>query len=258
MPEVQRAFKEGIIGLPLCTTNGYVYEEMSGKTINKGSYCCGFIFASGFCKTNFSQLHSEVVFVKGEEKYLNFPEQNLLHYIKSMTDNDVIIKSGNVIDVDKQAGLLVGEPNGGEFGTILSFVLAKGIRLVIPMTLNKTAPIKINEVCTEIGLEKITAEMSHGTSGMLPMHGKVITEIEALKLLTGTTAIPVDMSGVGTGVGAVTLMLKGKENNIKEAWELVLSIKGEPPIEPIHQCPKCKAEKASGVCEVRLKNASKI
>jgi len=33
LPEIQRAYREGVIGLPLCTTNAYIYDEQSGKSI---------------------------------------------------------------------------------------------------------------------------------------------------------------------------------------------------------------------------------
>lgn len=248
LPEVRNAYSEGYIGLPLCTSNAYVYEELSGRTIeDKSSYSCGYIFDKGFCSTNKSSLHPEVIFVKGKEEHINFPERNLADYIEKMTCSDVIIKSGNILDVNKKAGVVVGERNGGEFGLILPYVLARGINLIVPMTLNKTAPVVIDSIIQEAGVDKISARMTHGLCGMLPLPGRVITEIEALHLLAGVNVVPAAMGGVGTGEGCVTLLIKGDKEKVSAAWEAVSSIKGEPPLKRIPRCIKCSAAE-KGAC----------
>jgi hypothetical protein len=38
-----------------------------------------------------------------------------------------VLKSGNILDVNKKAGLLVGQQYGGEFGKIMPYILSKGI-----------------------------------------------------------------------------------------------------------------------------------
>ncbi len=257
LPEVRKAYAQGIVGLPLCTSNVYVYEELSGKKMEGSEgYCCGYIFEKGFCAVNFSKLLPEVVFVKGNEEHLNFPAENLKLYVDKMTHEDVIIKSGNLLDINKKAAVLAGEPNGGEFGAIMPYILSKGIRLIVPMTINKTAPVDLDEVISEMGMEKISLDMSHGmVCGMLPMPAaKVITEIEALKLLTGVDALPVAMGGVGSGEGCVTLLLSGEDNWVKAAWDLVSSIKGETRFLPVlRNCSQCSVIDLGVLCPIREK-----
>ena len=61
-------------------------------------------------------------------------------------------------------------------------------------------------------------------------NGKVITEVQALRILTGVTATHVGSGGIGGSEGTVVLSLGGKEKAVDNAFELVKSIKGEPPI----------------------------
>ena len=56
-------------------------------------------------------------------------------------------------------------------------------------------------------------------------------ECHAFHILCGVKAIPVAMGGVGSGAGAVTLVLQGDEAAIEEAWHTVSQIKGEPVLE---------------------------
>jgi hypothetical protein len=66
---------------------------------------------------------------------------------------------------------------------------------------------------------------------MLPLPGLVVTECDALEILTGVKAFPVAMGGIGDGQGTVTLLLIGQVQAVETAWNLVESLKGEPPLE---------------------------
>jgi len=240
LPEVQKAYQNGIIGLPLCTTNAYIYEELcSTKLVNKSQYCCGYICGKGFCKVSSSKMLPEIVLCKSEEKQLDFPKENLILYVKEMTSQDIIIKSGNILDQNLKAGLLVGERYGGEFGKILPYILAKGIQLIVPMTLNKSVPVAIEKIIPELGIETIERSFCLGRPvGMLPMPGKIFTEVDALKLLTEVDVMPIAMSGIGEE-GCVTLLLKAVKEKIEHAWSIITEIKGEPQLEPVPNCKEC-------------------
>jgi len=49
-------------------------------------------------------------------------------------------------------------------------------------------------------------------------------------VLTGVKAYHLASGGVGGSEGAVVLALEGDEKRVKNAFELVKSIKGEPPV----------------------------
>ena len=97
-----------------------------------------------------------------------------------------------------------------------------------------------------VGLEKlipsvIAASFACGTRvfsyvmgasvGLVPVVSDlVVTEIQALEALTGVTAIHVASGGIGGAEGAVVLAVEGRDNAIRNAFELVESIKGKPPL----------------------------
>jgi len=68
---------------------------------------------------------------------------------------------------------------------------------------------------------------------MMPTIGKVVTEIEAFKILAGVEAINIGAGGVGGAEGAHVLLLKGDEEAVKNAFNLVQSVKREPPYNPV-------------------------
>jgi hypothetical protein len=70
------------------------------------------------------------------------------------------------------------------------------------------------------------------SAGFMPVvNAQVVTEIEALTLLTGVTAVHVGSGGVAGSEGAVMLALEGEHDVVLAAFELIESIKGEPQFE---------------------------
>jgi len=73
-----------------------------------------------------------------------------------------------------------------------------------------------------------------------PVRGEVVTEIEALKILTGVEGKHIASGGVGESAGAVVLIIEGAVKNVKKAIALIESIKGEPPLKGFKgTCEKC-------------------
>ena len=59
------------------------------------------------------------------------------------------------------------------------------------------------------------------------VNAKVITEIQALEIMSGVTATHVASGGVAGSEGAVILSLSGSETVVRDAFELLEGIKGE-------------------------------
>lgn len=263
MEPIRRAKNEGLIGFSLCTSCGYVIQELLGEpSINLSGYCCGFIYSGGSCAVPSNGRERLLLLERGEKRWLNFPEENFTAFIDRMDGDDIIIKSGNLMDRRGNVGVLVASPNGGEAGDYLPHILAKGIQLIVPMTLNKTVPIRLGEIIPHMGIYKFRRDRVHGMScGMLPLPGKVITEIESFRDLFGVKALPVAMNGVGSGAGSVTLLLIGDGLAVEKAWQTVNGIKGEPPLKNLFsQCTQCDASsrKPGGPqCSTRPKRKTK-
>jgi hypothetical protein len=68
--------------------------------------------------------------------------------------------------------------------------------------------------------------------GLIPVtYGKIITELEALDLLTRVKAEQIAAGGIGNSNGAVTLVIEGERDQVLETMELIKDTKGEPKLE---------------------------
>ena len=257
---VRNAALKGFIGFSLCTSCGFIIQELLGKdAIDPGRYCCGFIYAKGSCSVPPKHREKLLLLERGAPRWLNFPEENCTIYIDRMGADDIIIKSGSIIDPSGKAAVLVSSPDGGEIGAYLPHIAAKGIRLMVPMSIAKTVPLPLEEILPYMGISKFKSNRVHGMScGMLALPGQVVTEIDAFRTLFDVKAVPAAMGGVGSGVGTVTLVLAGKEKAVASAWQTVKQIKGEKRLSNyFSNCKDCLNGKlASGIarCSTRLKH----
>ena len=235
---IKKALKNGVIGIANSTTGAFIVEELTGEKVDKGRYACGIITSDGkTCVTDYDQQLPTVIIIKG--KVHRIPRnQNMYPYVMKMGPEDVVIKSGNVLDPYGKAAVMLGDPDGGEIGQIMGLILGKGIKLLVPMTLNKTIPIPIEKAITESGICKVSKSMGMPI-GLMPLPGIVFTEIDAIKILTGAEAIPISM-GSAEGDGVLTMIIKGDERSVEEAWKIINEIKNEPKVKAIPMsCEKC-------------------
>ncbi len=242
MEVVQNAKNHGIIGLARCSSCAYIAEELTGRKMdNLMRYCSGYIAGPGSCAVLNTEQGKLLVLYHGQEKWLHYTEGNILKFIDEMDEDDVIIKSGNVLDPSGQVGTLVAHPTGGEAGYYLPPILAKGIQLIVPTLISKSIPFPLSRLLTSLGTSRIRVDRTHGmVCGMIPLPGTVVTELDAIRLLSGAEALPIAVNGIGSGKGSVTLLVEGAENEVNTAWEIVNSIKGEPPLmELLSQCDVC-------------------
>ena len=59
--------------------------------------------------------------------------------------------------------------------------------------------------------------------------GEIVTELEAINILTGATAFQCSAGGVSGAEGGVWLVFRGNRDQVKKALELTGSIQGERP-----------------------------
>ena len=62
------------------------------------------------------------------------------------------------------------------------------------------------------------------------VNAEVITEIDAIKILTGADSTHISSGGVGGSEGSVTLVVDGFEPEVKAVFNLLDEIKGEPAV----------------------------
>jgi hypothetical protein len=145
--------------------------------------------------------------------------------LKRMGPGDVYIKTGNALDVEGNVGVLVASVVGGTIGRTYATCMAKGIPIIIPIGLEKLIPIPITKAAEAAGIRRIDYSMGV-PCGLFPIRGIVITEIEAIKILTGADAIPIASGGVSGAEGAVVFIISGDKEAVIRSVEIIESIKG--------------------------------
>jgi hypothetical protein len=223
MPAVQAAMRDGIVVVTKGTTNAYVAEELLGQSIAKGAYVLGRTLpAKSDTSGVFTGNLPEFIFVNGQKSNLTLKD-----VVLQMKRGDVVIKGANALNYETGiAGLLVGHPEGGTLGTIIGSFYGKGLHLVIPVGLEKEIAEDIQDLAALINIEPEVSR--EGMPSLWPVQGEIVTEFEALELLTGVEAHQIGSGGVCGAEGGIWLAVWGEPEQIAATKALVDSIQGEP------------------------------
>lgn len=223
-PAVQQALKSGTVAIAKGTTNAYVVEEVLGKKIDKQNYCTGTTWPTkGPRAGKAGGSVPDVVLKNGQQ----VEGATATGAIADMKAGDVFVKGANAVNhALKHAGLLIGHPTGGTIGATLGTIVARRIRFIIPVGLEKSVPGDI----VELGRLLARNEERVGFESTLwPIFGDIVTEIEAIKILTGADAVCVAAGGIGGAEGSVRLSISGSKEQIDKVVALLDGIYGEPP-----------------------------
>ena len=226
LPEVQNAYKNGMIIIGRGITNAFVSEEIFGiKVEPKGGQTSG-IICKGITNAN-PKLPPCTWHVIRQGKVVEGADSNV--EILDFGPDDVFFKGANAIDMEGNAGVFSSSLTGGTIGMAWPILTPRGCHLIMPVGLEKLVPSVI-EAAKHSGIYYF--KYSTGLPAkLIPVTvGKVVTEIQAFAILAGVRAYHLASGGVGGSEGAVVLTLEGEEERVKKAFELLESIKGEPPV----------------------------
>ena len=225
-PMVRHAMAEGTVVITLGTTNAYVADELLGRTIDHGAFAAGVI--DDRWNINARIAESKEIVVRAGEAVDVEPEELL----GSLGPDDVVIKGGNALDPYGAVGVLMASASGGTVGRYVAAALARGVPILIPISVGKSIHTSIAELSLRMGSKCI--ELSAGIpSGLYPLTGHVLSEIEALELLFDVQAMHVASGGIGRGAGSVSLLLEGEEAAVRQAFAFAesLAVEEEPVVE---------------------------
>jgi len=139
----------------------------------------------------------------------------------------VVIKGANALDYkNRLAAVDIGDPSGGTTGITMPYVVARKAYLVIPVGLEKLVAGDLVDLTLKM---REPMETLNGLPSMFLLTGEIVTELEAIKVLTGAIAFQCSAGGIGGAEGAVWLVFRGTREQISGALNLVRSIQGEPP-----------------------------
>ena len=223
-PSVQRAMRSGRIVIGRGTTNAAVAEELLGAPIDRGAYAAGFIDTQWNINKRVGET-AEIILERGRP-FTGDPDQALA----SLGAGDVVIKGGNALDPWGIVGVLLASSSGGTVGRYIPSAVARGVDIVIPISLSKSIHSSVVELSQEMGSGRVALHMGLAC-GLFPLHGQVVTEIEAMRLLADVDAVHVTSNGVGAGHGSVSLFLTGEEDDVRRAFAMAEELAGEADVE---------------------------
>lgn len=124
------------------------------------------------------------VITKGKARERNFHWKS---YLSEMEPGDVFIKGGNAVDHTGLAAVLASNNMGGTIGAAWGPVMQRGIKLVVPIGLEKLVP-DVREAVEFMAGHPID-EAIGDKAALMPMLGAtVVTEITALETLYNVKA----------------------------------------------------------------------
>jgi hypothetical protein len=228
---VRHALRQGTLVIVAGTTNGYVAEEIltaaglaDGFTRNRffrGITMPGPAARRGAGRSEEpGPFPGDLVLVRGEWQQA----KEIFHVVDDLREGDLILKGANAINLERrQAGILIGHPKAGTIGAALQVVTGKRVGLMLPVGLEKRVTADLFAVAA-----KLNAAGFQGPR-LLPVPGQIMTELDAVKSLTGADAELTAAGGVCGAEGAVWLAISGTVDQCKSAEALLHAVAEEPP-----------------------------
>ena len=225
-PLFQRAYKEGLIVIARGITNAYLSEELFEISIaNKANQTIGLI---GQGATNIALAPPPCewhVIDKGQ--VLEGADSN--EEMKRLKKDDIVIKGANAIDPSGLTGTYASSLKCGTMGAAWPLVTPRGAHFLVPVGLEKLIPC-VMTAAAHSGVYHFTKSTGLPAKIVPLPESKAVTEIESLALLCGVRAACIGAGGVAGSEGSVHLALEGDEDKVAAAFELVKSLKDEPPV----------------------------
>ncbi|MBM3493596.1 MAG: hypothetical protein FJX72_04630 [Armatimonadetes bacterium] len=228
-PAVMAALASGTVVIVAGTTNGYVAEEVlrsigDASDFSRRRFYRGITLPPSGPRSGGSDapFPGDVVIVEGRR----LTGKTIFDVVDGLGEGDVIVKGANALDLtSRRAAVMIGDPKGGTAAAAMQAVVGRRARLIVPVGLEKRVEADLDDLAVRLD--------SPGSSGprLLPLIGEVVTEIEALELLTGASADVVAGGGIGGAEGCVWLGVEGTSEQMRAADELLSEVGSEPPFD---------------------------
>lgn len=218
LPEVQEAFRNGKIVLKGGTTVSCVAEELLGIRLR----ISGRITKRGTVGSfgNSVSPHSVIV-ERGKWQDI---DSCFLDTVLALGPGDVVIIGANAIDAKGNAAMMAASPGGGSVGPAIAALMTEGAHVIIAAGLEKLIPGEVSELVGHVGRKRCDFSMGAAV-GLIPLHGRMITEIEALKTLGNLDNVTViGRGGIGGAEGSTTVLIEGSEDSLKNVIDEVARV----------------------------------
>jgi hypothetical protein len=209
LPEVIEASKTGKIVLKGGTTVSCVAEELLGMKLR----ISGRVTERGTVGSfeNGSSPHSVLV---QQGKWQSIDDR-FLDTVLALGPRDVVIIGANAIDREGNAAMMAASPGGGSVGPAVAALTTEGAHIIIAAGLEKLIPGRISELVGQVGRKSCDFSMGAAV-GLIPLHGRTVTEIEAIETLGSLSRVMViGRGGIGRAEGSTTLLIEGSEDSLE-------------------------------------------
>ncbi len=231
LPPIQAALKSGVLVIVAGTTNGYVAEEIlehlgKGETFTRKRFFRGITLPPSRPAGTPAQPPGDEGEFPGDLIIAGGTWQKgktIFDVADNLKEGDVILKGANAVDLThRRAAILVGHPNCGTIGAALLASIGRRVNLILPVGVEKRVPGDLDVLA-----RKLNAPGAQGPR-LFPVPGEIVTEIDAIPLLTGARAEIIAAGGVCGAEGAVWLSVSGDKEQEDSANRLLHSIGSEP------------------------------
>jgi hypothetical protein len=227
-PDVEEYLKTGTIAIGRGTTNAFILREFLIATNNSDfeididNYVAGIIDGTLWV-SNADTRTPEVVFREGKPFFQPIK--------KSVDSSDLIIKGGNALGTDWVAGVLCAHPEGGTIGSVYSKAISRGIKILVPISLEKMLPFPLVEIIPNLGGQN-NIDYARGLPvSLFPVAGgEVFSEIEAIDSIGMVNVFPIGAGGVYNGAGSVAFEISGPDNEVQKVLDFFNQIKDASPL----------------------------
>ena len=226
LPEVKRVLENGWFVVSRGITPSYILEELTGQVYDTAYCTAGIVTEGRMASVLEDDRLGPWVFKNG-----NLDETPAPVVLDQFTAYDVSVKGANAVDPDGNIGVFAADKAGGTVGGIWPTITARGAHWVAPVSLERLITSVI-EAARHCGNHLLDYTMGQSAGFMPVVNALVVTEIQAIELLSGVTAVHVGSGGVAGAEGAVMLALEGEHDVVLKAFELIEAIKGEPQFDP--------------------------
>ena len=251
LPEVQEAWKNGNILIKSGTTPSAVAEELIGKPMGISGRVSpsGTMGAQDRSKGIYRALIDRgkvTTYAPNVTELLGDADVAAqISFFPQMGKGDVVITGANALDSQKRAGLWVGGATLSP-GHLLPAFRVQGVTIIIAVGWEKLIPTPIEEAAGAAG--RFNMDVSMGMPvGLIPITGKVITETDAIRILTDVEATVIGAGGIQGAEGSTTFVMEGNPSEIKRAWEIITAVKGASLSGQTETLVEC--EKGGEICK---------
>ena len=221
-PDIKKVLEKGTIVIIAGSTNGYVAEELlqslgQGKEFKRNGFRRGITTAPG-ATIETTPTTGDVVIVDGEWQ----AGKTVFDVADELKTGDLVLKGANAFDRCGKAAVQIGHPKAGTIGSVLPAIFGRRVKLLVPIGLEKRVLGDIDD------LVLLCNDLETAGPRLLPLPGKIFTELDAIRQLTGAEAFMLAAGGIYGAEGSVWIGVKGESEQVKVAENLIKEHAKEP------------------------------